>query len=139
MKRIFVALLAVGLLLSSCSTDKAELVADDFHQKLDEGDYDYICDNIIDSEADESLPDNFREFFAQVDSWGPQSNRNKSIGFSKKYNNGVTTVKLDYEFDVTDYHMYESMVLVERTDGYKVFMCVMNSDKATVDAKTSEY
>jgi hypothetical protein len=125
--------------LNSCSTEDAELVANDFHQKLDEKDYDYICDNLIDTESDASLVENFREFFVLIDSWGLQTNREKTFGFSKKTSNGVTTVKLNYEFDVADYHMYERMVLVERAEGYKVIMCVMNSNEMQVETATADY
>lgn len=139
MKNSLLLLIGFTLILASCGTEKAEMVADDFHKHIDDKDYAYICDNLVDDEADEDLPAQFATFLEQVDSWGDQTNRVKETGFSQKSNNGVTTVKFDYSFDTPDYHLFESIVLVNRADGYKIVTCVMNTDKEAVEESTADY
>jgi hypothetical protein len=123
----------------SCSTEDASLVADDFHKHLDAGDYDYICNNLVDSEADSTFPDVFRNFLEVVGGWGPQTNRVKEPSFNKQYKNGLSTVKLAYSFDVDGIHMHERIVLVSRADGYKIILCNMNQNEQTVIDASEHY
>lgn len=131
----FVLLLA----LVGCSTEDASLVADEFHKHLDQGDYDYICDNLVDSEADPSFPDTFMNFLEVVGSWGEQTNRVKEPGFNKQYKNGLVTVKLSYTFDLDSLHVHERIVLASREDGYKIIMCNMNENEQVVIDASKNY
>lgn len=54
-------------------------------------------------------------FLNSLDSWGPQKNRSKQFDFSKKRQNGMSTVKLSYTFEVEKLGlMHERLVLVNR-------------------------
>jgi hypothetical protein len=139
MKHLALLFIGFSLCLSSCGTADAELVADDFHKNMKEGNFDYICDNLIDTNAEANLPEEFMGFLELIASWGPQTNRIKTSGFNQKYSNGVSTVKVEYTFDTPDFHIFEHVVLVSREEGYKIFMCVMNTDEAAVIADTKDY
>ena len=107
MKRYFLLLLPAFLVLGSCSTAEAEKVADEFHQKFDNDEIDYIADNMIDTEATPEEIDGFRDFLMGVRLGGKPENREKSTGFSKKMNNGITTVRLNYTFELQGKKVYE--------------------------------
>ena len=125
--------------MTGCSTEAAEKVADEFHQKLDEGDTDYIIENLADLEG-ETTTEDWHAFLELVQSWGPQSDRQKSTGFNKKINNGITSVKLEYTFELEEIGLvYEGIVLVDRGEGYKIFTVIMNSDKSVVDDGLEEF
>lgn len=140
MKKPVLFLAAVLFILASCSTAGAEKVADEFHKKLDEGKVDYIVENLVDHEgsSDENLEE-FREFLNGVVSKGEQTNRKKTTGFSKKYNDGVTTVKLSYTFEVDGQLLYERLVLVDRSEGYKLLIVTMHPDEEFVEDFTEGY
>jgi hypothetical protein len=140
MKKFFFLFLGLSLLLSSCSTDAAEKVADDFHEHLDKGDVDYIMDNLI--YLEETGPEGIQEFRLALESLGlqgEQTNRQKETGFNKAYNNGVTTVKLSYTYEVQDTKVYERLVLIETDEGYKILMFIMHPDEAVAEEYTSQY
>ena len=139
MKHLSIFLIGITLSLTSCGTGDAELVVDDFHKNMMEGNFEYICDNLIDTEAEADLPEEFMDFLTLVATWGPQTNRVKTSDYNIKYNNGNTTTKVTYTFDTPDYHIYEHVVLVSRDEGYKIFMCVMNTDEAVVIESTKEF
>lgn len=136
----FILIVLTALVFGSCSTEKAEEIADEFHQKLDEKDFDYIVNNLVDLQGD-ATEDDWYGFLDLVDSWGPQLNRTKEIGFNKKINNGITSVKLSYTFELEELGLvYERLVLVDRGDGeYKIFTATMNSDESIVEAETADY
>ncbi|MGB1104627.1 MAG: hypothetical protein ACPG21_13515 [Crocinitomicaceae bacterium] len=64
----------LSLLFTGCSTEGAEKIADEFHQKLDEGDHDYIINNLSDKDGN-ATEEEWRSFLELVSSWGPQTNR----------------------------------------------------------------
>ena len=140
MKKPILFLTALLFILGSCSTEGAEKVADEFHKKLDEGKVDYIVEKLVDHEgsSDENLEE-FREFLNGVVSMGEQTKRTKKTGFSKKYTDGVTTVKLSYTFEVADQLLHERLVLVERSEGYRLLIVTMHPDESFVDDFTEDY
>ena len=139
MKKYFLLFLPVFLVLGSCSTAEAEKVADEFHKRFDNNEIDYIADNLIDTEASPSEIEGFRDFLNGVRIGGKPENREKTTGFSKKMNNGITTVKLNYTFDLQDQKVYEGLVLVDRGEGYKIMIIAMSPDKAVVDSYTTGF
>lgn len=140
MKFAFIFCSLVSLLLaSSCSTEAAEKTADLFHQKLDAKDYDYIINNLVDYEGGATIEE-WENFLNLLDSWGPQKNRSKQFDFSKKTQNGLTTVKLSYTFEVEKLGLvHERLVLVKREEGYKLLIVSMNSDEAAVEQETQGF
>ncbi|NOQ71875.1 MAG: hypothetical protein GQ574_07735 [Crocinitomix sp.] len=140
MKHLLILFIGLSTLtFTSCSSGASEKVADEFHQKLDEGDTKYIVDNLADSESGVS-EDEWQDFLDLVVGWGPQTERTKKTGFSAKTNNGITTMKLSYSFQVEEYGLiHERLVLVDRGEGYKIMIAMMNSDESVVENGTSEY
>lgn len=140
MKRTLFLLLILCLILTSCGTAEAEHAADQFHEKLDAGDYEWIVDNMIYEEDLEVTPrESWLAFFELVESWGKITNRQRVLGFSNKINNGVTTSKLSYTFDTPLGFMYERIVLVDRGKGFKLLMISMNQKESVVEADTAGY
>lgn len=141
MKRYFLLLLPAILILGSCSTAEAEKVADEFHAKFDNNEIDYIVDNMIDSHATDEELEGFRNFLNGVRSNGKPSNREKATGFSKKMNNGLTTVKLNYTFDLEGEEVHEGLVLIDRGEGagYKIMIISMSPDKDVVNQFTEGF
>lgn len=128
----FTLILLTALAFGSCNTEAAEKIADDFHAKLDEKDYDYIVDNLADKEGT-TTEDEWRSFFDIVASWGPQHNREKKSGFNKQIKNGISTVKLSYTFEVDEFGlMHERIILINRDDSYKIMTILMNQDEQVV-------
>ena len=140
MKRIPLLLLFItALVFTSCGSGAAQKVADEFHQKLDEKDYEYILDNLLDA-GDEVGRESFAAFFEVVDSWGEQKNRKKKLGFSSKIINGISTSKINYSFECDGIGViHESIVLRDVGEGYKVFVIKMDTDESAVTNATSEY
>lgn len=140
MKKIYLVLFVLSSILISCSTEEAEKVADEFHDRINKGEIDYVMENLVDYEAsDPEMAANFRSVLELIHSWGKHENRTKSLGYNKKFSNGVTTVKLSYTFDVDGEHMYERLVLVKRDEGYKVLVVSMHPDESIVDQYTVDY
>ena len=141
MKKIFLLNILFLLVFSGCqAVGNAERIADEFHEKLDAHDHDYIIDNLIDPESLESEgEDSWRGFLELISSWGEMTDRTSSSGFNYKSNNGISTVKLEYTFNTDLGFVYEALVLVDRGDGYKVMIASMNSDKAAVDEYTKDF
>lgn len=139
MKRLsFLFIALVGLAVMSCSTEAAEKVADEFHAKLDQGDHEYIINNLAD--LSEVTKDDWYGFLDVVKGWGPQSNRTKESNFEKRLDNGITRVRLSYTFDVAKYgKIYERIVLVESEGDYKIKTVVMNSDESVVIEGTKDF
>lgn len=140
MKKYLFLFLGLTLVISSCSTEDAEKAADEFHAKLNEGEIDYIMDNLV--SIDESAVEDveaFRYALEIAHSQGTHENREKSSGFNKSYNNGQTTVKLNYTFTTGGQKIYERLVMVKTDEGYKVLVFAMNPDEAVVEEYTSNY
>jgi len=114
-------------------------VADEFHQKLDAGETDYIITNLADTDGGVSEQE-WEDFINLVISWGTQTKRTKTIGFSSKINNSVSTVKLSYTFNVEQFGLvHERLVLIDRGQGFKILIAMMNSDESVVEQGTSEF
>ena len=141
MKKYFFLFIGLSLFLTSCDTGAAEKVADDFHQHFDKGDISYICDNLLDTKTTAEEKEGFRSFLQGVYNMGAITNRDKSLGFNEKINNGITTVKLNYTFEMNDETVYETLVFVDRGegDGLKLLVVSMNPDKSVVDEYTAAY
>lgn len=131
-------LLLLPVFVLSCSNNEAEKAADQFHAKLDAGEYDYILDNLVDTEA--ITGGEWDNFFATVSSWGPQKNRKNLSNYNFNTRNGVTTVKLSYTFEVEGFElMHERLIMVDRDGSYKVLFVAINTDESVVIDATKEY
>jgi hypothetical protein len=140
MKNLLFLFIGISVLLTSCSTDEAEAVADEFHAKLNEGEIDYIMDNLVQfGGSTQETKDNFRGALEYVHQMGQHEKREKSTGFDNKINNGVKTVKLSYTFYIGDELIHERVVLEDSDGTFKVLAFSMNPDEALAEAYVAEY
>ena len=126
--------------VTSCSTGEAKKVVEEFHQRMDANEFDYICDHLISETAlEHSGRAEWMNLLTTVDSWGEQKNREQKFGFSTKINNGVSTVKLKYTFEIDNTIFYESFVVTDDGNGEKISVYAVNTNESTVDNYTSDY
>jgi hypothetical protein len=139
MKQLRFLLLILPLAMLGCGSGAAEKVADEFHQKLDDGDHAYIIEHLADKES--NTPDSeWKAFLELVESWGPQKNRQKTMGFNSQVKNGISTVKLSYTFETESYGLiHERIVLIKRGNEHKILAVFMDSDESVVEAQTEAY
>lgn len=108
--------------LSSCGVNDAENFADLFHAKMDAGEYQYIVDHMIDEEGLRiDSKEQWLAFFEQSEiTWGKAQSRETNFDFQSEYNNGITSVELNFEVQYPSKKMYERLYLVDRGEGFKV-------------------
>jgi hypothetical protein len=135
-KNLLLILASLTVLITSCGVGPAEETADEFHKKLDAGEYDYIVDNLIDKETlDQTGEEVWYNMFDQIEAlWGKAKERKQDFGFKSNIINGVTSVQLDYVVEFEGYTVYERMFLVDRGQGSKISGVFMNENKATLEA-----
>ncbi len=141
MKRPFIILLGlIAFSITGCSTKDAEKTIENFHQHMDAGKFDLICDHLLSQDAlNNTSRETWLEMFKTIDGWGERKNRQKKSGFSKKINNGISTVKLKYTFEVDGTVFYESFVISDDGEGEKISVYAVNTDEATVDDYTKDF
>ncbi len=141
MKNPILLLFLVPILLLSCSTEEAQKVADDYHDNLKSAKYDYILDNLVDSEQIEADGrDTWMGLMLLIESWGKIESIEKETGFNKSYDNGVTIVNLDYRFEFDPIgEVFERLALIDRDEGvgYKILGVRYNPDKDKLDEEDS--
>jgi hypothetical protein len=124
----------------SCGTGDALQVADQFHEKLDNRAFDFICDSLLDEAALEATPrEEWMAVFETVSSWGTITNRKKTNSFSIKTNNGISTVKYNYTMNIGELFFYEALVLRKRGGTHKILNFAINTNKDRTDEFTKGY
>lgn len=116
-------------------------MADEFHQHLKAGEYEYIADNMID---DESLVITPREewislFSGMREFYGAISEISKDMGFESSYNNGITTVKFDYTITFEKMKIYERIYFVDRGKGYKISGILYNENFSALERQSDNF
>lgn len=140
MKNLLFLFISISVILTSCSTVDAQSVADEFHEKLNKGEIDYIMDNLVQfGESPQEVKDSFRDALEIVHQMGEHEKREKTTGFNKHFENGITTVKISYTFYIGEQLIHERVVLVDTDGPYKVLAFSMNPDEALAEAYVSEY
>ena len=132
---------SILLLLTGCSTGDAELVADTFHEKLDAKAYKYIVDNLVDEEILEDTGEEaWFDLFSFIDeTWGTITSRSKDTGFNSSYNNGETSVQLNYTNLYGDKTVYERLYLINRDKEYKLTGILVNESKAGLEEAAADF
>ncbi|MEX1001267.1 MAG: hypothetical protein WDZ35_04050 [Crocinitomicaceae bacterium] len=139
MKRVLLILLLTPFVFTACSTEDAQKVADEFHQKLNAGEINHIVNQMLDNTVTEKERLGFEEYLSGLHQKGKHENRQKTTSFNKSIKNGVTTVKLGYTFEVGGELVHEKLVLVDRGEGYKIIAVSMHPKKEVVDEFTAAY
>ena len=67
---------------------------------------------------------------SQKEGYGKFLGFEKDIGFNTNYNNGTTTVKLNYTCDYEKFTLYEHFVMVKRGNLFKVMFYEYNTNKS---------
>jgi hypothetical protein len=126
--------------ISSCGVGEAEDIGEEFHKKLDAQDYDYIVNNMIDSEALAATSKEawFSLFADMQENWGTPSKREKDMGFKSNYDNGITNVQLDYTLTYDSKIIYERIFFADRGDGFKITGLFLNEDKDDLHEQAGE-
>jgi hypothetical protein len=126
--------------MSSCGVGEAEDLGEEFHKKLDSKDYDYIVNNMIDSEAlAVTSKDAWFALFTDMQAnWGTPVKREKDTGFKSNYNNGITNVQLDYTLTYDSKIIYERIFFADRGDGFKITGLFLNEDKDDLHEQAGE-
>ena len=142
MKKTFLFLFIISaFIMSSCDVGSAEKMADEFHQHLKAGEYDYIADNMLDEESLVITPraewislfSGMREFY------GPILEISKDMGFESSYNDGITTVKFDYTITFEKLKIYERIYFVDRGQGYKFSGILYNEDFSALERQSENF
>lgn len=127
---------------TSCGVSDAEHVADLYHDKLDAKDYTYIVDNLVDEEIlAETGKEAWLGLFDYMDkTWGAIKSRKKETGFNSHYNNGETSVELNYssEHDLIPV-MYERLYLIKKDKDFKLTGILVNESKENLEAAASDF
>ena len=132
---LFVSLIAlVGL--TSCGVGAAEDFTKEFHEKLDNKEYDYIVQNMLDPiSVAETGEQQWYDMFAHIETnWGTAISRDEAFDFESNTTNGITTVTLNYNVNFKDVTMFERIFLVDRGDGFKVTGLFLNTTKEGLEA-----
>lgn len=136
----FLGLMVVLLTVNACSTKDSEKTIALFHEKLDTGAYDYICDNLLDEEALQSTArSGWMNLFESMENEGEITNREQQSGFSLKTNNGRTTTRLNYTFDMGGKTYYERIVTIERDDEEKILFYGFHKNEKKANKMVKEY
>lgn len=142
MKKFNYLILSLTVVLTtSCGINQSEKVADEFHAKLDAGEYDFIVENLIHEDAISDLgTETWYTIFYEIENrWGKAISRDKDLGFESKTNNGVTRVKLDYTCTYPNVIVYERMFIASSESGeYKIFGLFLNEDKTALHRVAGE-
>ncbi len=126
--------------MSSCGVGEAEDIGEEFHKRLDAQDYDYIVNNMIDSEAlAVTSKDAWFSLFSDMQAnWGTPTKREKDTGFKSNYDNGITNVQLDYTLTFDSKIIYERIFFVDRGEGFKISGLFLNEDKDDLHEQAGE-
>lgn len=126
--------------MSSCGVGEAEDIGEEFHKRLDAQDYDYIVDNMIDSEAlAVTSKDAWFSLFSDMQAnWGTPIKREKDTGFKSNYDNGITNVQLDYTLTFDSKIIYERIFFADRGEGFKITGLFLNEDKDDLHEQAGE-
>lgn len=139
-KHTFFSLLFIAV-MSSCGVGDAEKIADQYHEKLDAKEYDYITENLIDTEILKSNDKKqWLDLFEYIHSyWGELTSRSKNTGFDSQYKNGTTTVTLNYTNDYEGKTVHERIYLVKRNDVFRITGILMNENLRKLEEQAANF
>lgn len=131
----------VFFLLAGCGVGAAEDVAKKFHEKLDAGEYAFIVQNLIDPGIlEETGEQQWVDLFEFIEErWGKVSSREKDTGFESHYDDGITSVKLDYTAKYGEVTVYERLYLADYGDGFKVTGILVNESKSDLERQSQDF
>ena len=120
--------------LSGCGfgneAEKAEKTVEQFYTLLAEKDYDKAME-MVDEESLAITPyENWKEILVQKETLGKFKGYKKEVGFNTHYNNGVTTVDLNYTCNFSKTKLHEHFTLAKRKEGFKILLYEYNIDKS---------
>jgi len=131
---VILPMLFITLAFSGCGftedASKAQTYVDDFYSYLSEKDYDKAMD-MVDEDSKKITPeDEWLKILTQKENLGKFIGYEKDMGFNTHYNNGVTTVVLNYTCKYEEMDVYEKFTMVKRGDVYKIMSYEYNTDKS---------
>ena len=132
MKKLLPILFIGLLILSSCGVKDAEKVADSFHSKMKNKEYNEIVTSMI-SEAglNETPKEHWVQHFKNMETvYGNIKSIDKLSGFNTNTTNSVTLVTLKYKYNFdSGKSLYEQLMLEDKGDGFKIRGLQTNEDE----------
>jgi len=131
---VILPMLFIATTFSSCGigedSAEAQTFVEEFYGYLSEKDYDKAM-SMVDEDSKKITPqDEWLKILTQKESLGKFNGYEKSMGFNTHYNNGVTTVELNYTCNYEKMEVYEKFTMVKRGDVYKIMSYEYNTDKS---------
>lgn len=124
------ALLSIGFIvvslftLNSCglgeAKKEAQAAAKIFHKHLKNHNHTSMINMIHPEGLKITPPEQWLEIFEGMDEFGEVQSIKKDAGFSSNYNNGVTTVELNYTIEFKEKTFNEQIIFQKDGETYKV-------------------
>jgi hypothetical protein len=130
MKTIIPFLFLSILLLSSCGSGDAGLIADKYHELIKKEKYNEIVSTTLSSKATSITSE---KDWAELLKWVAELDEIKSIekisGFNSSMDNGITTVTLRYEYKYkNEPSLFERIILVREAGDFEIAGITWNSN-----------
>lgn len=133
---IIFPMLFIAITFNSCNmgadSKEAEGFAEKFYSYLSEKDYDKAMEMIDEESFAASSEEEWLTVLTQKEQLGKFEGYKKDIGFNTHYNNGVTTVELNYTCTYEKITIYEKLTMVKRGSEYKIKSYEYNEDKSKI-------
>jgi len=131
---VICSFLFLAIIFSSCSigetSAEAQSIAEEFYGYLSDKNYDKAMELVDEESKTATDGDQWLMVLSQKEGYGKFLGFEKDIGFNTNYNNGSTTVKLNYTCDYEKFTLYEHFVMVKRGNLFKVMFYEYNTNKS---------
>ena len=131
---VIFSFLFLAIIFSSCSigetSAEAQSIAEEFYGYLSDKNYDKAMELVDEESKTATDGDQWLMVLSQKEGYGKFLGFKKDIGFNTNYNNGTTTVKLNYTCDYEKFTLYEHFVMVKRGNLFKVMFYEYNTNKS---------
>jgi hypothetical protein len=131
---VICSFLFLAIIFSSCSigetSAEAQSIAEEFYGYLSDKNYDKAMELVDEESKTATDGDQWLMVLSQKEGYGKFLGFEKDIGFNTNYNNGTTTVKLNYTCDYEKFTLYEHFVMVKRGNLFKVMFYEYNTNKS---------
>ena len=131
---VIFSFLFLAIIFSSCSigetSAEAQSIAEEFYGYLSDKNYQKAMDLVDEESKTAAASDEWLAVLSQKEEYGKFLGFEKDIGFNTNYNNGTTTVKLNYTCDYEKLTLYERFVMVKRGNLFKIMFYEYNTNKS---------
>jgi hypothetical protein len=133
---VIFSFLFLALIFTSCSIGEtsveAQSIAEEFYGYLSDKNYDKAMELVDEESKTATAEGQWLMVLSQKEGYGKFLGFEKDIGFNTNYNNGTTTVKLNYKCDYEKFTLYERFVMVKRGNLFKIMFYEYNTNKSNL-------